>query len=348
MTRLALTAADEAAGSAGLRMDDVQRYRPDRCRVSIGTSKGGVITFGRVFDQIAEGSMDGNASDVLARLLNEFPPDTAARQVSRRLGMTGGAHATVAACATGALSLIRAAQWIADDEADVVLAGSSDASITPLWLAAFDRMGVHARAHPTRGPGYACRPFDRTREGFVVGEGAAVLVLESERSVRRRSVTPLARLAGFATGSDPAGLSRLTPDAGPQAEVIRRAMAQADIRPQQIAAVQAHGTATLANDQVEIASIREVLGDSASSVPVVSFKGAIGHLLGAAGSVETALAVLAIKHGVCPGTTTLLEPDPELGRLVLPNGPFQVSAGPILKISMGFGGHLAAIVVAPP
>jgi len=348
MTQLTVAAADEAVRVAGLRSEDGLLYRPDRCRVSIGTSKGGVITFGRVFDQIADGSVNGNAAAVFGRLLNEFPPDTAARRVAQRFGMTGGSHATVAACATGVLSLIRAAQWIEDDEADVVLAGSGDASITPLWLAAFDRMGVQARAHPTRGPGYACRPFDQTREGFVVGEGAAVLVLESERSVHRRGVEPLARLAGFATGSDPAGLARLTPDAGPLAEVIRRALDRAGIQPRQIAAVQAHGTATLVNDQVEIAAIREVLGDRASSVPVVSFKGAIGHLLGAAGAVETALAVLAVKRGVCPGTTTLLEPDPDLGPLGLPNEPFPITHGPILKISMGFGGHLAALIVTQP
>ena len=348
MTHFAAVAAEEAAGRAGLRPDEVRGGRADRCRVSIGSSKGGVITFGEALDQLASASVKGNGAAVFGRLLQEFPPDAAARRVAERFGITGGAHATVAACATGALALVRAAQWIEEDEADIVLAGSSDASIAPLWLAAFDRMGVQARAHPTLGPAFACRPFDRTREGFIVGEGAAVLVLESERSVRRRGVEPLARLAGYAAGSDPAGLTGLAPDAGPLAEVIRRAVARAGIEPRQIAAIQAHGTATPINDRVEVEAIREVQGGCTSSVPVVSFKGAIGHLLGAAGSVETALAVLAIRHGVCPGNATLLEPDPDLGPLVLPRGAFDLAPGPILKISMGFGGHLAALVVVPP
>jgi 3-oxoacyl-[acyl-carrier-protein] synthase II len=330
-------------------MDDFAAFRPDRSRVSIGTSKGGVITLGQAFEALAEARQGGEMpnADACAAILGEVLPDGVARSVARRFGITGGAHSTVAACATGTLAVIQAARWIRSGEADIVLAGSSDASLTPLWFGAFQRMGVLAKPHPTLGPDYACRPFDRIREGFTIGEGAAVLVLESPRSVARRGVSPVARIAGFAAGADPAGLTAITPDAESLATVLKLALRRGGCTPERLVAVMAHGTGTQANDAAEARALKLALGDQAARIPVVSVKGRIGHLLGAAGSVETALSVLAIFHGRLPGNTTLIEPDPTLGNLNLPRSAIELPSGPILKVSMGFGGHLAAILLAP-
>ena len=346
-TCLAVAAADQAVARANLQPDDFARFGPDRSRVSIGTSKGGVIAFAEAFDAFCRWRQGGAVAeaDGFRRLLGEIPPDVAARRVAQRLGITGAVHATVAACATGTLAIIQGARWIQAGQADIVLAGSSDASLAPLWLGAFKRMGVIARPHPTLGPAYACRPFDRTREGFVIGEGAAVLVLESARSATRRGVQPLARIAGLAAGSDPAGLTAITPDGAPLAEVMKLALRRGGYNPENLAAIMAHGTATLANDAAEAQAIHRILGRRACEVPTVSVKGFLGHLLGAAGAVETALSALAIRDRRLPGNRTLIEPDPALGNLNLPGQPVDLPPGPVLKLSLGFGGHLAAILL---
>jgi len=250
----------------------------------------------------------------------------------------------VAACTTGVVAVIRGVQFIGDGRADVVVAGSSDASLHPLWFAAFDRMGVLSRVDAHGAP-WACRPFDRNRSGFALAEGAAALILESARSVRRRGARPLARICGYAMGADPAGLVQVDSSGAALAEVAAIACRRAGVEPGRLAAVQAHGTGTQANDLVEARAIRRLCGPAAAKIPVVSIKGAIGHLLGAAGAVELAVSVLAVARSVLPANTTLLEADPDLGRLCLPRTPVELRAGPVLKTCMGFGGHLAAVVL---
>jgi 3-oxoacyl-(acyl-carrier-protein) synthase len=272
------------------------------------------------------------------------PPDAPARRLAGRF-KAGHAHATVAACATGVLAVIRGAQFILDGQADVVIAGSSDASLQPLWFAAFRQMGVLADGHPDRGPSWACRPFDQSRDGFVVSEGAAVLVLESAESVHRRGVQPLARIAGYAMGSDPAGLAQLRPDGAPLAEIIKIACRQAGMDPADLALIQAHGTGTRTNDLVEINAVRRACGARTPEIPVVSIKGALGHLLGAAGSVELAIAVLSAARRMIPPNATLIDPDPALGPVCLPKEAVSMPPGPVLKLAIGFGGHLAAVVL---
>lgn len=285
----------------------------------------------------------------LLETLSAIPPDASARLIARRHGFNAGAHATVAACATGSLAVTRAVQLLQEKQADAVVAGSADASLVPLWFAAFERMGVLAGEHRDRGAAWACRPFDAGRRGFVVGEGAGALVLESAESVARRGIQPLARIVGHAVGTDPAGLASLHADGAPLARTLEIACGRAGIRPAELAAIQAHGTATPANDLAEIRAIRHLCGPTKpSEIPVVSLKGAIGHLLGGAGAVELAACVLAIRQGVLPPNATLLEPDPAFGEVYLPIEPLHISSGPIAKLSMGFGGHLAAIILDNP
>lgn len=338
-TQLAVAAADEALSMAGLRED---RQTRARTQVSVGTSK-------PLVELLAAGlkaaSDRGRFGIPLPCTLFDVLPDAPARAVWMHFGL-GGFHASVSACATGAHAIIHGAEMIRQGDADVVLAGSADSSMSPLWLAAYQRMGVLASGHPQRGPAWACRPFDRDRAGFGVGEGAAMLVLESADSADRRGGRALARLAGWATGSDPAGLTQLTESDSPLADVIRAALNDAAISPSGIRCVYAHGTGTPQNDRTELDALRQVFGGHLATLPVVSVKGAIGHLMGAAGAVETALAVLALRDTRSPGTVTLIDPDPQFRDACLPTSSFSFPAGPILKTSLGFGGHLAAIVVA--
>lgn len=346
--QFAVAAAAEAARSAGLMPGPGPGglgADPARTAVSIGTSKGGILAFTTYHQFFPQEVI---ASRSLLPVLSDIPPDAPARHVAARCGLTGPVHATVAACSTGTLAVIRGAGMIADGAADVVFAGSSDASIHPLWLAAFENMGVLAGEHPERGPAWACRPFDRDRDGFVTGEGAAVLVLESAEWAARRGARPLARLTGWAMGTDPAGLNQLSDDGTPLAEIIRTACHRASVRPDTLAAVIAHGTGTPSNDLIEVRAIRQVLAGHANTLPIVSLKGAIGHLLGAAGAVELAVAALAVRDGLCPGNCTLVHPDPEFDGLNLPQDLVSVGTRPILKTSLGFGGHVAAVVLDRP
>ena len=339
--QFAVAAAEEAVGHAKLSLPEAAA----RSMVCVGTSKGGILSFAHLAPLLTESRHRGQVLDL--RTLSSIPPDAPARCIAKRFGITGGVHATVAACSTGTLAIIRAARFIEDGHADVVLAGSADASLHKLWFAAFEQMGILAPAHPERGAAWSGRPFDRTRAGLVLGEGAAILVLESGQSARRRGVDPIARLAGSASGTDPAGLAQVSSDGESLAQVIRLACERAGCRGADIACIHAHGTGTPANDRAEACSLRLVFGDRAAAVPVVSIKGAIGHLLGGAGAVEIAAAALSCREGVSPGTPTLIEPDGELGLHSLPREAFSPARGPVLKTSLGFGGQVAAVVLTP-
>jgi 3-oxoacyl-(acyl-carrier-protein) synthase len=256
-------------------------------------------------------------------------------------------HTTVASCATGTHAIVRGCQMIEEGDSEAVLCGSVDTPLHPLWACDYRSMGILADPHPERGCAWACRPFDRTRDGLALGEGAAMLLLESAESVLRRAAQPVARLAGWALGSDPVGLTQVTETGEPLAHVIQMALDHSACRPNAIGCVHAHGTATPINDLAEINAIRSAFGQASTEVPVVSVKGSIGHLMGAAGAVESAVACLSVRHGHQPGNTTLIEADPAFQGVPLPRQPFQGPIGPVLKTSLGFGGHLAAIVVTP-
>ncbi len=335
--QMAVAAAGEALSMAGLLNGSDRK----QTRVSIGTSK-------PLLDVLRPGRR-GDDRGVFAGIeppctLFDLLPDAPARAVCGHFKL-GDFHASVSACASGTHAIIHGAEMIRQGDAEIVLAGSADSSLSPLWLAAYQQMGVLASDHPQRGPAWACRPFDRTRAGFVVGEGAAMLVLESGRSATRRGVRPLGRIAGWATGSDPAGLTQLTQGESPLTAVVQAALADAGIGPSAVSCIYAHGTGTHQNDRTEMQTFARVFERHLTSLPVVSFKGAIGHLMGAAGAIETSLAVLALRDAKSPGTATLIEPDPEFGDACLPRSSFSLGAGAILKTSLGFGGHLAAIVV---
>jgi 3-oxoacyl-[acyl-carrier-protein] synthase II len=248
----------------------------------------------------------------------------------------------VAACATGLVAALQGAALIRRGACDLALVGGSDASLEPILLAAFRRMKALARVDD---PQIAVRPWDRDRSGFLVGEGAAVLVLERLDHARARGITPYAELAGGAIGSDAYHETGLNPDPSGLARVIAQALEASGLGPSEIDAVNVHGTATLGNDPLECRAIRRAFGPEADRLACTANKAQIGHLLGAAGSAELAIAGLSVRERFVPPTLNLDHPDPACD---LDGTPRIGQARPIraiLKLSIGFGGHLAAAVL---
>jgi len=267
-----------------------------------------------------------------------FPggPSTA---IIREYGMTGPTHGPVAACATGLVSLLYAADLIRSGIVDRVICGAADASLHPAVLASAHRLGVHSNEEE---PTDACRPFDRNRSGFVVGEGGAAFVLESRQSAERRGAEILAGFLGGRFRSDPTALTAVDVSGRLLAGLIDDTVASLGVRPARIDHINFHGTATRANDLAESRGVRIALRRDAERISGTSCKGQIGHLLGAAGAVESAMTVAAIRHQIVPPTANLTDPDPACG---LDYTPLKAVSRPIrtaLKLSLGFGGTIAA------
>lgn len=333
---LAQWAAAEALADARLTIDAANR---DRIGCVLGTSKGGWQAFQRAWHTTYRQHSPGEGIDPFALYL----PDTPARQVAQRFDLRGPCLCPVAACATGLISLSRGADLVAQGRCDAVLAGSTDASVTEIVQASFRRLGVLAR--DTADPSRACRPFDQQRSGFVVGEGAAVLVLEREDLARARGATIYATWLASGLGSEATHLARLNEDPTDLARLISATLTEAGVSPAEIDYVNYHGTGTRQNDRLETAAIRRVFGDEASRVAGSSLKGTIGHLLGAAGSVELAATVLALRDGIIPPTVNLEHPDPECDLDYTPGTSRARPLRTALKLSLGFGGHLVCAVL---
>ena len=329
-----LAAASEAVAQSGLAP---KALGGGRAGVVIGCSKGCVLNLLTAHQAFLAG--DRTAAAELGRADAAEP----ARAVSRKFALNGPCMGMATACATGLHAVIRGAQLIADGLADVVLAGATDASIHPLFISSFRRMGVLAEANGDATT--ACRPFDRRRRGFALGEGAAVLVLESPQSVAARDGRTLGRLVGWGIGADPTGLAALGSDGEALATVLRRTLRAAAIGPEQVGYVNAHGTATETNDPVETRALKGALGVAAHRTAVSSVKGALGHMMGAAGAVEAALTVLAVARQVAPPTANLVDPDPDCDLDYVPGHARHQEIRYALKLSTGFGGAIGALVV---
>jgi len=333
-------AAIEAFDDSGLQGAAIDR---DRVATIIGMSKGDLNDQARIHGQIREG-----------RLVKLGPslhwlyswPDGQASRIARVYNLRGPCLAPVAACATGVVAVLQAADLIRRGVCDIALAGSGDSSLEPLLLASYRKMKALARVDGD--PAAAVRPWSKDRSGFLVGEGAAVLVLEREDHARARGVLPYAEVAGGALGADAYHMTDLNPDPANLAGLIGRALENADTGPEEIDHVNVHGTATRANDPLECRAIRLALGRHADRVACSANKAQIGHLLGAAGSAELALTCLAIRDGFVPPTLNLTDPDPacDLDGTPLVGRSLPIRAA--LKLSLGFGGHLAVAVLRRP
>ena len=337
--QFALVAAREAWADAGTPEVD-----PERLGVVVSSGIGGVASTLAGYDVLREKGWSRISPFAIPMLM----PNGSAGWLSIEFGARAGAHATVSACASGAEAIGYAMEMIRSGRADVVLAGGTEAAIIPLNLAAFAAM----RALSTRNdePERASRPFDKGRDGFVLGEGAGVIVLESAEHAARRGARVHAVAAGVGYSADAHHIAQPDPDASGVVLALRRTLADAGLDPEQIVHVNAHATSTPAGDVVECQAIAEALGPSSSEVVVSATKSMTGHLLGGAGAIESVAAILALRERVAPPTINLEDPDDSAGVQIAteptklqPRGSAPMA---VLNNSFGFGGHNVALAFA--
>jgi 3-oxoacyl-[acyl-carrier-protein] synthase II len=272
-----------------------------------------------------------------------FITDIAAGFVSLTLGARGPNFATVSACATGANAIGEAAEMIKRGDAVAMLAGGAEAGVTPIGIAAFGKMQALSRRNDD--PEHASRPFDAERDGFVMGEGSGVVLLEDEEHARQRGARIYAEVAGYASTADAYHITEPAPNGEGLARAITRALAKAELAPADVQYINAHGTATGLNDSHETAAIKTVFGADAKSVAISSTKSMIGHTLGAAGGIETGVTALTIYHGIITPTTNLTHPDPECDLDYTPLVAREARVNAAISNSMGFGGHNAVVAL---
>ena len=337
--QLAAVAAQEACTQAGL---DPRTKDPFRVGVIIGSGIGGIITLSQQHEVLSQRGPKRVSPFLIPMML----ADMASAQVSMVTGAMGANYCLVSSCSSGADALGQGWEMVRRGQEDVVLAGGSEAPVSPIAVAGFNSMRALSRSNEP--PGQASRPFDVHRDGFVIAEGAAVLVLESQRSAESRGVTPLAELRGYGATSDAHHLTEPGPTGQSAARAMLLALQSADLDPSQVDYVNAHGTSTPLNDRQETKAIKLALGEEAYRIPISSTKSMTGHLLGAGGALEAAICVQALQNSALPPTINLREPDPECDLDYIPN---QARAQPVqvcMSNSFGFGGHNSVLVIAHP
>ncbi len=335
--QFALAAAEQAVTQAGL--ETMTSDAPsDRTGVIVGSGIGGLSTLEAQHSKLLE----QGPQRVSPFFIPMFIADMAAGMISMRYGSRGPNYATVSACASSAHAVGLALRSIRNGEADVMIAGGTEATVTPLCMAGFASMKALSRRNDS--PETASRPFAATRDGFVVGEGAGVLVLESAEHAIGRGAPILGELAGFGQSADAYHMTAPVPGGGGAQLAMRDALKDADVEPDQVDYVNAHGTSTPANDATETAALKAVFGPGAYDLVVSSTKSMIGHTLGAAGAIEAAICLLACERGRIPPTINLDDPDPDCDLNYTPNHAIDRSVNVALSNSFGFGGHNVAIV----
>ena len=330
-TQLAVVASDEALREAGWA--DELPYRADRVGCVIGTGIGGIGTLEAQHRNLLEKGPEKVSPLSIPLLMG----NAGAAGVSLRHGLRGHSYSVVSACAAGAHAIGAAMRAIQAGDADAVVTGGSESALTPLAMAAFAALDAMSDVGVSR-------PFDARRDGFVMGEGAAVLVLEEGESARERGATILGTVTGYGASSDAYHLTAPEKDGGGAIEAMRGALQDAGRSPQDIVYVNAHGTSTPLNDRAETVAIKKVLGED---VPVSSLKSSIGHLLGAAGAVEAVATLLAMRDRIAPPTLNYEEPDEGLDLDYVPNEArtLDIDGRPAVALSnaFGFGGHNAVL-----
>jgi 3-oxoacyl-[acyl-carrier-protein] synthase II len=333
-THLLLAAAREAEADSGLEIASVA----DSAGTAIGTALGGVASFEETVLQLADRGPERVSPFAIVQTL----PNLAAGWVSIELGTRGPLLTQSTACAASTMAIGDGLDAIRLGRADVMLCGGTEAPVTPVAVAGFAAM----RALSTRDddPQAASRPFDGGRDGFVIAEGAAVLVLEELEHARARGARIYAELGGYGVSSDANHVSDPDPVGANAARAAKMALADADLRPDEIGYVNAHGTSTPAGDAAETRVLKLVFDDAAAGRPAVSStKGATGHTLGAAGAIEAAFTVLALHHGILPPTLNQSDPDPECDLDYVPNVARRAQVKAALSNSFGFGGHNSVV-----
>jgi len=327
---LAMAASQQAMAQAGL---DAAPGDPFRAGVIIGSGIGGMLTFEEQHSKL----MARGPRAVSPLFIPMMISDMAAGLVSIRYGFRGANYCTVSACASGGHAIGAALDQIRLGKADVVLCGGAEAAVCPMALSGFANMKALSSRNDE--PHRASRPFDRDRDGFVLGEGAGVLVLESEEHARARGAAVLGRVLGYGMTGDAYHMTQPDNEGVGAIGLMAGALQDAGLRPEQIGYVNAHGTSTHFNDMVETRAIKSVFGDHARRLKISSTKSMVGHLLGAAGGVEAAVTLLALREGVLPPTINLDTPDPECDLDYCANVAVRQPVEYALSNSFGFGGH---------
>ena len=334
----AVATSIEAVEHAGLTIGD---DNAERVGVVIGTAMGGLETFEDGIRTLATKGPNRVSPFFVPMML----PDMASGIVSIRLGAKGPNLGTVSACASAAHAIGEGAEMIRRGAVDVVLAGGSEAAVTPAGLAGVAAAGALSSRNDD--PARASRPFDNERDGFVLGEGGAILVLESLESARARGATPLAVVSGYASTADANHIVQPAPGGEGAARAMSLAIQYGGVMPDAVSYVNAHGTSTRLNDKYETEALKTVFNGSGLP-PVSSTKGATGHLLGAAGAIEAMFAILAIRDQVLPPTINYEHLDPDCDLDYVPNEARRADVRHVLSNSLGFGGHNVSLLFSAP
>ena len=333
---LALGAARQALDDSGFTITE---DNADAVGVLIGSGVGGLRTLHEQFHTLFE----RGPSRISPFFITMFVADMAAGYVSIAVGARGPNFSPVSACATGANAIGEAAEMIRHGRVTAMLAGGTESGITPIAMAAFASM--HALSRRNDDPTHASRPFDADRDGFVMGEGAGILLLEEEEHARARGARVYAELAGYATTADGYHIVEPAPGGAGLARAIRLALSDAQLPADAVGYVNAHGTATRLNDERETEALKSVFGAHARHLAVSSTKSMIGHTFGAAGAIEAAVTALSVERGILTPTINLECPDPACDLDYVPNTARQQPVEVAISDSMGFGGHNAVLVL---
>jgi 3-oxoacyl-[acyl-carrier-protein] synthase II len=334
-TQFAAVVAMEALGQSGLKIDESNR---DRVGILIGTGIGGI---GTLLDQ-AEAMRERGPDRVSPFLIPMMISDSAAGMLAIRVGARGPNMSIATACASGNNAIGDAMETIRRGAADVMIAGGSEASLVPLAMAGMNVMGALSTRNDD--PQTASRPFDRNRDGFLMGEGAGMLILESLEHAQARGANILCELTGYGTTDDAYHISAPAENGAGAALSMKLALRDANLDVTGIDYINAHGTSTPLNDKSETAAIKTVFGGQAYKIPVSSTKSMTGHLLGASGAVEAVFSVMAIREGILPPTINYQTPDPDCDLDYVPNQPRKASPRHVMSNSFGFGGHNATLI----
>jgi minimal PKS ketosynthase (KS/KS alpha) len=340
--QLAVVAAREAIADSGLVFADAD---PARLGVTVGTAVGATMSLEREYRVVSD---DGRLYLVdheytMPHLYDCLVPSSFAVEVAWACGAEGPVSVVSTGCTSGLDSVARGYELIREGSADILIAGATDAPISPITVACFD--AIKATTPRNDDPEHASRPFDRSRNGFVLGEGAAIFVLEELEAARRRGAHIYAEIAGFGSRCNAFHMTGLRPDGAEMAAAITAALDEARLNASDIDYINAHGSGTKQNDRHETAAFKLSLGPHAYDVPVSSVKSMLGHSLGAIGSIEIAASVLAIQHNVVPPTANLTTPDPECDLDYVPRTAREWRTNTVLTVGSGFGGFQSAMVL---
>ena len=336
-TQYAIAASVQAMREAGL--DNGANVDPDRVGVILGSGIGGLKTFEDQHDLFRERGQ----SKISPFFIPMYIADIAAGVVSMRFNAKGPNYATVSACATSAHAIGDAFRTIQYGDADVVISGGSEATVTPMAIGGFANM--KALSERNESPATASRPFDATRDGFVMGEGAGVVILEELEHARKRGAKIYAEVVGYGATGDAYHLTAPAPEGEGAQRAMRRALKDANLDVDEVQYINAHGTSTPANDLNETKAIKAVFGDRAPDINVSSTKSATGHMLGAAGAVEFIISAKVVRECTVPPTINYETPDPELDLNYTPNKAAKRDVRAALSNSFGFGGHNVSLAI---